>query len=122
MLISFYVVCSLFDVDSLYASPVPVYPFATAAGHVATEIDIVIQSRVMTTSPIPPHHPKCDDARSARAAGVITFRVKNSRGEMYIGHGRLYACVSVCLYVCLSVCPSPHSHTTARTGCNLTEW
>jgi len=30
---------------------------------------------------------------------------------MYIGHGRLCACVSVCLCVCLS----PDSHTTART-------
>jgi len=30
---------------------------------------------------------------------------------MYIGHG--YLCV--CLSVCLPVCPSPHSHTTART-------
>ena len=33
---------------------------------------------------------------------LITFRVRRSRrGEMYIGHGRLYVCV--CLYVCLSV-------------------
>jgi len=36
---------------------------------------------------------------------LITFRVRRSRGEMYIGHGRL----------CVFVCPSPHSHTTART-------
>jgi len=28
----------------------------------------------------------------------ITFRVRRSRrqGEMYIGHGRLYVCVSIC--------------------------
>ena len=35
-----------------------------------------------------------------------TFRVRRSRGEMYIGHGR-----HVCLTVCVSVCPSSHSHT-----------
>jgi len=34
---------------------------------------------------------------------VITFRVRHSRGEIYIGHGRLC--------VCMSVCPSHHSHT-----------
>ena len=33
----------------------------------------------------------------------ITVRVRRSRGEMYIGHGRL--CVCVCVCVCLSV---PH--------------
>jgi len=43
----------------------------------------------------------------------ITFRVRRSRGEMYIGHARLYVCLCVC--ICLSVCPSPHSHTNART-------
>ena len=42
---------------------------------------------------------------------VIIFRVRRSRGEIYIGHGRLCDCVSVCV----SVCPSPHSHSTART-------
>jgi len=42
---------------------------------------------------------------------VITFGVRRSRGEMYISHGHLC--------VCLSVCPSPHSHTTAWTRCNL---
>jgi len=42
---------------------------------------------------------------------LFIFRVRRSRGEMYIGHGRLCACLSVCL----SVCPSPHSHTAART-------
>jgi len=41
------------------------------------------------------------------AERFITFRVRRSRGEMYIGHGRLS--------VCVSVCPSPHSHTTIRT-------
>jgi len=46
---------------------------------------------------------------------VITFRMRHSRGEMYIDHGRLCACVFVCVSVCLSVCPSPHSHTTARS-------
>jgi len=33
--------------------------------------------------------------------GVLTFRVRRSRGEIYIGQVRL----------CVSVCPSPHSHT-----------
>jgi len=36
-----------------------------------------------------------------------TFRVRHSRGEMYIGHSHMC--------VCVSVCPSPHSHTAART-------
>jgi len=40
---------------------------------------------------------------------IIKFRVRHSRGKMYIGHDHL------CVCVCLSVCPSPHSHTTART-------
>ena len=44
---------------------------------------------------------------------IITFRVKHSRNEMYITHGRL------CVYVCLSVCRSPHSHTTGGPGCNF---
>jgi len=39
----------------------------------------------------------------------ITFRMRHSRGKVYIGHRRL------CVCVCLSVCPSPHSHTAART-------
>jgi len=28
---------------------------------------------------------------------LITFRVRRSRGEMYIGHGRLWVCLCVCL-------------------------
>ena len=28
---------------------------------------------------------------------MITFRVRRSRGEMYVGHGRLSVCVCVCL-------------------------
>jgi len=47
---------------------------------------------------------------------VITPRVSRRRREMYIGHARL------CVCVCVSVCLSPHSHTTARTGCKLGEW
>ena len=34
---------------------------------------------------------------------VIAFCMRHSRGEMYIGHSRLW------------VCPAPHSYTTART-------
>ena len=29
------------------------------------------------------------------AVGFVTFRVRHSRGEMYIGHGRLCVCLSV---------------------------
>jgi len=50
-------------------------------------------------------------------AMFMTFRVRRSRGEMYISYARLPVCLSVCLL--------PHSHTTARTrmpGCNLEEW
>jgi len=39
---------------------------------------------------------------------VITFRVRHSRSEMYIGHGRLCVCVSVCLPVCLSLVAFKH--------------
>ena len=39
---------------------------------------------------------------------LITFRVRRSRGKVYISH------VCVCLYVCLS-CPWSQGHTTART-------
>jgi len=38
---------------------------------------------------------------------IITFRVRRSRGEMYIGHGRL------CVW--LYVCPSSHSNTATGT-------
>ena len=34
---------------------------------------------------------------------LVTFRVRRSRGEMYIGHDRLCVCVSLCLSMCLSV-------------------
>jgi len=37
---------------------------------------------------------------------LITFRVRRSRREIYIGHARLCVCVSVCL--------QPYAHTTAR--------
>ena len=37
------------------------------------------------------------------------YRVRRSRGEMYIGYGRS----------CLCVCPSPHYHTIARTRMQL---
>ena len=42
-------------------------------------------------------------------SSLITCRERRTRGETYIGHGRLCVCVSVCL------CPSPHSHTATRT-------
>ena len=45
--------------------------------------------------------------RQQPVADFITFRVRRSRLEMHIVHGRLSACVSAC--------PSPHFLTTART-------
>jgi len=49
---------------------------------------------------------------------LITFRVRRSRGEMYIGHGRL--CLCVCLCVCLSV-PRLIPTLLHGLGCNLRE-
>ena len=45
--------------------------------------------------------------RSVDVAAVITFRVRRSRGEMYIGHGRLSVCVCMCVCVCLSLTAFP---------------
>jgi len=52
---------------------------------------------------------------------LITFCMRHSRGEIYIGHGHLCVYVSVCVCVCLSV---PHRIPTLlhRPGCNLEEW
>jgi len=49
------------------------------------------------------------------------IRVRRSRGEMYIGYGRVCVCVCVFVCVCVSVCPSPQSHTSAgaMVGCSL---
>jgi len=44
-----------------------------------------------------------------RIVPVITFRVRRSRGEMYIGHSRLC--------VCLSLDAFPHART-----CKFGEW
>ena len=43
----------------------------------------------------------------------ITFRVRHSRGEMYVSHGRLCVCLSV-----------PHRIPTLLhgPGCDLGEW
>jgi len=43
-------------------------------------------------------------AYAAGAVALIAFRVRRSRGEMYIGHARL----CVCLHVCLSLAAFPH--------------
>jgi len=62
---------------------------------------------------------KCENKVSI----IVTFHVRRSRGEMYIGHGRL--CVCVCVCVCLSVCLSvPRRIPTLlhRPRCNLVEW
>jgi len=37
---------------------------------------------------------------------LVTFGVRRSRGERYIGHGRL--CVCLCLYACLTLAAFPH--------------
>jgi len=44
---------------------------------------------------------------------VITFRVRHSRGEMYIGHVRLCVCLSV---------PRRIPTLLHGPGCNLEEW
>jgi len=51
---------------------------------------------------------------AATTLQFITFRVTHSRGEMYIGHGRLC--------VCVSVCPRRISTLLHGPGCNLGEW
>jgi len=56
--------------------------------------------------------------RSVDVEAVITFRVRRSRGEMYIGHGRLSVCVCVC--VCLSLTAFPRYCTDPDVG--LTWW
>ena len=48
---------------------------------------------------------------------VTTFRVRHSRGEVYIGHGRLRVCVSVCLYVPRRIPTLLHA-----PECNLGKW
>jgi len=45
--------------------------------------------------------------------GVITFLVRRSRSEMYVGHGRLSMCLSVPPRI-----PTP----LHGPGCNLGEW
>jgi len=50
-----------------------------------------------------------------RHSVVVTFRLRRSRGEMHIGHGRL------CLCVCLSV-PRRILTLLHGPGCNLGEW
>jgi len=48
---------------------------------------------------------------------IITFRVRRSRCEMYIGHGRLCVCVFVCLSVPRRIPTLPHG-----PGCKLGKW
>ena len=45
---------------------------------------------------------------------LITFRVRRIRGEMFIGHGRLCVCLSVCLSVPRRITTLLHG-----PGCNL---
>ena len=54
--------------------------------------------------------PSCRPINSVKALKLgrmqfITFRVRRRRGEMYIGHGRLY------VSVCLSLAAFPHYYT-----------
>jgi len=39
-----------------------------------------------------------------------------------VDHENCIVVTRVCVCVCVSVCPRPHSHTIARTQCNLGEW
>jgi len=48
---------------------------------------------------------------------VITFPTRRSRGDMYIGHGRLCVCVCVCVSVL-----RPIPTLLKGLGCNLGEW
>jgi len=52
---------------------------------------------------------------------LITFRVRRSRCEMYIRHGRLCACLCVFLSLCLSV-PRRIPTLLHERGCKLGEW
>ena len=48
----------------------------------------------------------------------FTFRVRRSRGEVYIGHGRL--CVCLCLFVCRRIPTLLHDVTSGNgRGCPL---
>jgi len=46
----------------------------------------------------------------------ITFRVRHSRGEMYIGHARLCVCLSVCLSVPRRIQCYTDSNVTSGNG------
>jgi len=53
--------------------------------------------------------------------GIITFRVRRSRGEMYIGHGHLCMCLSVCLSLGAFAhnCTDPDVGSENGRGCPL---
>jgi len=46
-----------------------------------------------------------------------TFHLRHSRGEMYIGHGRLCVCVSACVSISLSLAAFPHYCTDPDATC-----
>jgi len=48
---------------------------------------------------------------------VITFRVRRNRGEMYIGHGRLYVCLSLAAFP--HYCTDPGVSWWNDRGCPL---
>jgi len=59
---------------------------------------------------------KWHDSMGHISLTYVTFRVRRSRGEMYIGHGRLCVCVSACLSVPYRIPTLLHG-----PGCNLGE-
>jgi len=60
---------------------------------------------------------RADERKYTFYQHFITFRVRNSPGEMYIDHGRLCVCVPVCLSVPRRIPALLHG-----AGCNLWEW
>ena len=53
---------------------------------------------------------------AVRFTTVITFRVRHSRSEMYIGHGRLCLCACVCLYLATFLHYFTDPHVTSGNG------
>ena len=59
----------------------------------------------------------CKNVEILPHSGLITFQLRHSRGEMYIGHGRLCVCVSACVSISLSLAAFPHYCTDQDATC-----